>query len=48
MAGQLMYDNFVLGNSMQIARGSEFKPGIYLIRVLDQNKQAYHRKLIFK
>jgi hypothetical protein len=44
----LMYDNFLQGNTIQIDRGSEFKPGIYLIRVLDQNKQAYHRKLIFK
>jgi hypothetical protein len=48
MAGQLMYHTTTQNNSMRFSRSSEFKPGIYLIRVLDENDQAYFKKLIFQ
>jgi hypothetical protein len=47
MAGQLMYHNSKPNSTIRLSRGSEFKPGVYIIRVLDDNKQAYHKKLIF-
>lgn len=47
MAGKLIYNTSESENTIQISRGSAFKPGIYLIRVLDENNQSYHKKLIF-
>lgn len=48
MAGQLMLRKVTSNSRIQLSRGSEYKPGMYLVRVLDENKQAYYNKLVFK
>lgn len=48
MAGQLMVQKQINSNRFQLTRGSELKPGIYLVHVVDENKQVYFKKFIFK
>jgi hypothetical protein len=47
-AGQLMYRKSTNEKLLLIKRGNEYKPGIYIVKVLNENNQACHRKLIFK
>lgn len=48
MSGQLMYRRRMIDNRIQLYRGAEFISGLYLIRVIDENRKMYYRKLIFK
>jgi hypothetical protein len=48
LEGRLMFQESVRNNTVRLSRESDFKPGMYLIRVLDENKQTYYKKLIFK
>ncbi len=46
--GQAMFQRQACDNEIQIYRGNEYKPGMYLIRVVDENRKTYYNKLIFQ
>lgn len=48
MAGQLMFFESTTEKRIQLARGNEYNPGMYLVRVMDENRRFYYNKLIFK
>lgn len=48
MHGQQLYHKLTSKNTIRLSDELDFKPGIYLIRVLDKNKQAYYKRLIYE
>lgn len=48
MAGQLMYQKSTNNSLVRLPRESNYNPGMYLIRVLDENNRAFYKKFIFK
>ena len=47
-SGQLVFRQSTAENRIRIKRESHFTPGVYILRVLDENKQAHHQKFIFQ
>lgn len=48
LSGQMVYRKVTSNKTIQIARGTEFPSGVYLITVTDENKKTYHQRFIFK
>ncbi|KJF41727.1 T9SS type A sorting domain-containing protein [Draconibacterium sediminis] len=48
MAGQLMFNTQTSESVIQLSRSFNYKRGLYVVRVLDENKQAHFGKLIFR
>ncbi|SHI31152.1 BNR-4 repeat-containing protein [Algibacter luteus] len=48
MLGKIIYQNTMSTNRIDIENNGRFKPGLYLIKVQDDNQRFYHGKLIIK
>nr|WP_319509489.1 T9SS type A sorting domain-containing protein [uncultured Draconibacterium sp.] len=48
MAGQVMFCKQTTDSLIQLYRNANYKSGIYVVRVLDENKQVHFGKLIFR
>lgn len=48
MNGRLQFEQKMTQSSLKIEQSDRFKPGMYLIRVIDENQNVYKQKLIVK
>lgn len=46
MLGQMIYDRATLEPMVNIENNGRFKPGLYLIRIIDEDQRVFHSKLI--
>lgn len=46
LLGKKVYQKININESLEVVNRNRFKPGIYLIKVIDSNQKIYHNKLI--
>jgi len=48
LLGQVVHQSVSKSGNLKLEKGSVFKPGIYIIRVIDQDNNIYNKKLVVK
>ena len=48
MLGKVVYKDTMTSNRIDIATNGRFKPGIYFIKLIEENQRVFHSKLIFR
>ena len=48
LLGKIVYENQARGKTLKINNDGQFKPGVYIIKVMGDNNKVYHTRLMVK